>query len=356
MEFTNEQLQMLMMMMDAKKGNTNVSGVLNNLDSGFLSILSGAYDPRTAESSQSANQPFLNKYAQSEDPLVQDILSKLSQGYDKYQLSSYIDSLDAQGQNISSFQTGDLKRLANEFYKEYTGTGSGGYGGSNTSVTDKVRNAGLPDPTELYDINTVPLDSANLKRIKSIQDRVQKETARYGDVSYNEGVARRNLDRGSSATEEGKRISKEDILQWIGQESGKGRGALGLNRVSSYFKNNKDVKDINKTDLSALLKKSGAESLKYSSSPKQDARGFEQATKNIMKKTGTARGVGTNRDAVKAWEQAMHEKALMETVAVAGAQREQAVREGQLQRAAQNGQTPTSDALKQSLAFLAMMK
>ena len=81
MEFTNEQLQMLMMMMDAKKGNKNVSGVLNNLDSGFLSILSGAYDPRTAESSQSANQPFLNKYAQSEDPVVQDILSKLSQGY-----------------------------------------------------------------------------------------------------------------------------------------------------------------------------------------------------------------------------------------------------------------------------------
>ena len=79
-------------------------------------------------------------------------------------------------------------------------------------------------------------------------------------------------------------------------------------------------------------------------------------TKNIMKKTGTARGVGTNRAAVKAWEQAMHEKALMETVAVAGAQREQAVREGQLQRAAQNGQTPTSDALKQSLAFLAMLK
>ena len=359
MEFTNEQLQMLMLMMDAKKGNKNVSGILNNLDSGFLSILSGAYDPRTAESSQSANQPFLNKYAQSEDPIVQDILSKLSQGYDKYQLSSYIDSLDAQGQNISSFQTGDLKSLANEFYKEYTGTGSSGSGGSkssNTSVTDKVRNAGLPDPTELYNTDTIPLDATNLKRIKSIQDRVQKETARYGDVSYNEGVARRNLDRGSSATEEGKRISKEDILQWIGQERGKGRGALGLNRVSSYFKNNKDVKDINKTDLSALLKKSGDEALKYSISPKQDARGFEQATKNIMKKTGTARGVGTNRAAVKAWEQAMHEKALMETVAVAGAQREQAVREGQLQRAAQNGQTPTSDALKQSLAFLAMLK
>lgn len=359
MEFTNEQLQMLMMMMDAKKGNKNVSGVLNNLDSGFLSILSGAYDPRTAESSQSANQPFLNKYAQSEDPVVQDILSKLSQGYDKYQLSSYIDSLDAQGQNISSFQTGDLKSLANEFYKEYTGTGSGGSGGSkssNTSVTDKARNAGLPDPTELYDINTVPLDSANLKRIKSIQDRVQKETARYGDASYNEGVARRNLDRGSSATEEGKRISKEDILQWIGQESGKGRGALGLNRVSSYFKNNKGVQDINKTDLSALLKKSGAESLKYSNNPKGDARSFEKATKNIMKKTGTARGVGVNKEAVKAWEDARFKTALMETMAVAGQQREQAVREGQLQEAMQSGRTPITDAMKQNLAFLAKMK
>ena len=350
---TDQEKQLLMYFAAAKQGNKNVGGVLGNLDSSMLAVLAGAYDPRTASGAQGGGGPFWSKYSQSQDPVIQDIIGKISQGFDKYQLNSYIDSLAAQGQDLGSFQVGDLKGVASSLQKEYV-DGPSTSGGA--ASKDPFSKAGIPGPGELYDTSTVPLSAPNVKRISDIQAKLAADTAGYGDAVYNEKVARRTLDRGSSATEEGKRISKEDVLQWIGQESSKGRGALGLSRVSSYFKNNKGVQDINKTDLGALLKKSGDEALKYSNAPKQDAKGFEKATKNIMKKTGTTKGVGVNRKAVKAWEDARFKTALMESMASAGQQREQAVREGQMQAAAQSGATPSTDAMKQILKFIAATK
>ena len=349
---TDQELQMLMAFAAAKQGNKNVGGVLGNLDNPMLAVLAGAYDPRTASGAQGGGGPFWSKYSQSQDPVIQDIIGKISQGFDKYQLNSYIDSLAAQGQDLGSFQVGDLKGVASSLQKEYV-DGPSASGGA--ASKDPFSKAGIPGPGELYDTSTVPLSAPNVKRISDIQAKLAADTAGYGDAVYNEKVARRTLDRGSSATEEGKRISKEDILQWIGKESGKGRGTLGLNRVRSYFKNN-PTEDMTRTDLGALLKKSGAEALKYSNNPKGDARGFDLAVKNIDKKASTVRGVGSNKKAVKAWEDARFKTALMESMAAAGQQREQAVREGQMQAAAQSGATPSTDAMKQILKFIAATK
>jgi hypothetical protein len=349
---TDQEMQMMAFMAAARGGNKNLSGVLNNMDSQLLAIMAGAYDPRTAEQSGPGAGSYWSRYSQSENPVIQDVISKITSGADKFQINSYIDSIAAPGIDLGGFQVSDLKGVAGELYKEYTGTGTGSSGSKNKSETQK---AGIPDPTELYNTSTVPLSSMNEQYIRKLQEDLVPKVKGYETVSSRVGVARKGLERGSSATEEGKRIQKEDVLKWFGQESGKGRGTLGLNRARSYFKNNKDVQDIAASDLANLLTKTKGEAYKHRMDS-YEARRFDEASKNITKKVGGARGVGYNKDANKKYDDAMLEKVTMEAMMSAANQREQAVREGQMDYAKQSGATPTTDAMKMIMKFISSSK
>lgn len=350
---TDQEMQMMLLMSAARSGNKNLSGVLGNMDNQLLAIMAGAYDPRTAEQSGPGSGTYWSRYSQSEDPVIQDVISKIASGADKYQINSYIDSLAAQGKDLGAFQVSDLKGVAGELYNEFTGTGSSGSSSSkNKSVTQK---AGIPDPTELYNTSTVPLSAINEQYIRKLQEDLVPKVKGYETVSSRVGVARKNLERGSSDTDAGKRIKTADVLKWFDEESSKGRGALGLNRARSYFTNN-PVDDISASDLTGVLEKSGSGSLKYSNNRGEDARGFSKAVKNITKKAGSARGVGYNKDATKKYDDAMLQKVTMEAMMSAANQREQAVREGQMDYAKQSGATPTTDAMKMIMKFISSSK
>lgn len=349
---TDQEMQMMLLMSAARGGNKNLSGVLGNMDNQLLAIMAGAYDPRTAEQSGPGASSYWSRYSQSEDPVIQDVIAKITSGADKYQINSYIDSLAAQGQDLGAFQVSDLKGVATELYKEFTGTGSSGSSSSkNKSVTQK---AGIPDPTELYNTSTVPLSSMNEQYIRKLQEDLMPKVKGYETVSSQVGVARKNLERGSSATDAGKRIKTADVLKWFDEESSRGRGTLGLNRARSYFKNN-PVDDISSSDLTGLLTKTKGEAYKYRTGS-YEAKRFDEATKNIGKKTGSARGVGYNKEANKKYDDAMLQKVTMEAMMSAANQREQAVREGQMDYARQSGATPTTDAMKMIMKFISSSK
>jgi hypothetical protein len=349
---TDQEMQMMAFMAAARGGNKNLSGVLNNMDNQLLAIMAGAYDPRTAEQSGPGAGSYWSRYSQSENPIIQDVISKITSGADKFQISSYIDSIAAPGIDLGGFQVADLKGVAGELYKEYTGTSTGSSSSKNKTATQK---AGIPDPTELYNTSTVPLSSINEQYIRKLQEDLVPKVKGYGDAQYKVNSAREGLGRGSSATEEGKRIKTADVLKWFDEESSKGRGALGLNRARSYFKNN-PVDDISVSDLTGVLDKSGSDSLKYSNNRGGDAKGFGKAVKNITKKAGSSRGVGYNKAANKKYDDAMQVMLDMEGSANAAKQREQAVREGQMDYARQSGATPTTDAMKMIMKFIASSK
>lgn len=350
---TDQEMQMMLLMSAARGGNKNLSSVLGNMDNQLLAIMAGAYDPRTAEQSGPGAGSYWSRYSQSEDPVIQDVIAKISSGADKYQINSYIDSLAAQGQDLGAFQVSDLKGVATELYKEFTGTGSSGSSSSKTkSATQK---AGIPDPTELYNTSTVPLSSVNEQYIRKLQEDLEPKVKGYETAKSRVGVARKGLELGSSATQEDKRIQKDDVLKWFGKESGRGRGTLGLNRARSYFTNNKDVQDITASDLANLLTKTKGEAYKHRMDS-YEARRFDEATKNITKKAGSARGVGYNKEANKKYDEAMQVMLSMERQASAAKQREQAVREGQMDYARQSGATPTTDAMKMIMKFISSSK
>ena len=322
---TEQERQMIQFMSAARGGNKNLSGVLGNMDSQLLAILAGAYDPRTAEQSGPGSGPYWSKYSQSEDPVIQDVIAKITSGADKYQINSYIDSLAAQGQDLGAFQVSDLKGVAGELYKEFTGTGTGSSSSKNKSDTQK---AGIPDPTELYDTSTVPLAIANELYIKKLQDDLAPKVKGYGDAQYQVKVARKNLARYAD--------SEKDA------SSSNGLGGPYVIPGKGFLQPAKGYKQKVKNDFGGPYVVPG--------------KGYK-----VGGKTGSSGKEGKeskpyDKKAAKAYDDAMQVLLDIEGKANAAKQREQAVREGQMDYARQSGATPTTDALKMIMKFISSSK
>ena len=352
-ELTPQEMQLMMAFMAANRGNKTTSNLLGSLDNPALAVMSGAYDPRTAVGTQPGSGPYWSKYLQSQDPVIQDIMRKIvEENYDKYQLNSHIDRLAMQPGGLGSFQVTDLKGVAKELQKEYV-NGPATSGGA--ASKDNFSKAGIPDPGELYDVSTVPLSAPNAKKIRDIQTKLATDTFGYDDAVYNVNVARRNLGQGSATTEGGKRLKTSDVLNWIGKSSGKGKGALGLNRARSYLKNNPS-EEITLSDLSNVLKQAGDKAYKYSNPKGVDAKKFQEGISQVTGKAKQAQGLGYNKAANKKYDDAMTRKMRMEAEAYAAREAEKAVREGQLDAAMQSGATPANDALKTMVRFIALTR
>lgn len=352
---TDQELQMLMAFAAAKKGNKNVSGVLGNLDSPMLAVLAGAYDPRTAGGAQGGGGPFWSKYSQSQDPVIQDIIGKISQGFDKYQLNSYIDSLAAQGQDLGSFQVSDLKGVAASLQKEYV-DGPSTSGGA--SSKDPFSKAGLPSPTELYDTSTVPLSAPNSKHIKDIQDKLKLDMAGYANAGYDAEIARRNLGRGLTSEQGLKTVKKSDIEKWIKEaKSNNKKGFLDIQQSAlGRLKKKNDI--ISLSDLSSVFESATTGVDKYTEGNKGWADTTKMLVKDVTNKARKSKKTptGYNKEASKAYDDAMFKKAMGETISVSARQREEAIRQGQMDYAQQSGATPSTDAMKQILKFIAATK
>ena len=95
----------------------------------------------------------------------------------------------------------------------------------------------------------------------------------------------------------------------------------------------------------------------YKNSPQSvDATKFKQGAVEVLGKAKKAQGVGYNKAAQGKYDKAMTQKVGMEYLDAGAKQREQAIREGQMQAAAQSGATPSTDAMKQILKFIAATK
>jgi len=321
---TPQEMQLLLEFAAARKGNKNVSGVLNNMDSEMLAIMAGAYDPRTAEQSGPGSGPYWSRYSQSENPIIQDVISKITSGADKFQISSYIDSIAAPGVDLGGFQVADLKGVAGELYKEYTGTSTDSSSSKNKTATQK---AGIPSPLELYDTSTVPLAAANELYIKKLQDDLVPKVKGYGDAQYQVNVARENLARYADS----------------GKDKG-GQNAFGGPYVipgKGFVQPGKGYKQTKKNEFGGPYVIPGkgytVDGKKFSDKPSKGVKGYD-------------------KKAAKAYDDAMQVMLDMEGNANAAKQREQAVREGQMDYARQSGATPTTDAMKMIMKFISSSK
>ena len=128
-----------------------------------------------------------------------------------------------------------------------------------------------------------------------------------------------------------------------------------MNRVRSGFKNNPSD-EISLSDLNKSLNEAGAKVYKNSNPKGVDVTKFKQGVAEVTGKAQKAQGIGYNKVANKKYDAAMFKKVMMETKSGAAKQREEAVREGQLQYAAETGATPSTDAMKQILKFIAATK
>ena len=165
----------------AKAGNKNLSGTLTNLQDPFFTFLAGVYDPLAAQGGMGSNTngAYWSRYSTSQDPAIQDIIAKIKGGADKYQLNSYIDSLAAQGQDLGAFQVSDLKGVASQLQKEYSGESSTGSSksGSKSSSGDPFASAGLRNPLDLYSTSDMPVGkkgSAGLTKIANESSNTAK--------------------------------------------------------------------------------------------------------------------------------------------------------------------------------------
>ena len=323
---TEQEKQMIQFMSGARSGNKNLSGVLNNMDSQLLAILAGAYDPRTAEQSGPGAGSYWSRYSQSEDPVIQDVIAKISSGADKYQINSYIDSLAAQGKDLGAFQVSDLKGVATELYKEFTGTGSSGSSSSKTK--SDTQKAGIPDPAELYNTSTVPLSTANELYIRKLQDDLAPKVKGYGDSQYQVRVAQRDLARYADS---GKDANSSNDFGGPYVVPGKG-----------FVQPAKGYKQKVKNDFGGPFVVPG--------------KGYKVGGKTFPSGKESKESKPYDKKAAKAYDDAMQVMLDIEGKANAAKQREQAVREGQMDYARQSGATPTTDAMKMIMKFISSSK
>lgn len=156
-------LQMMLLLSQAKRGNKNLSGILGNLDNPIFTAMAGQFDAPSYYGGNGAGGTGGSKwqqYANSDMPVVHDIMDKIQQGVDNRWLSSYVESLPASGVDMAGFQTSDLKGLAGDLYKEYNSGTSGG-------KKDAFSKAGLRSPADVYNIGDVPLDAQQQAWVRS---------------------------------------------------------------------------------------------------------------------------------------------------------------------------------------------
>jgi hypothetical protein len=210
----------------ARDNNSNVSGLLGNLDNPMLAYLAGVYDPMAG---QAGGGQLWASYANNPDyPIVQDIMQKIQNGADPFYLNSYIDSI-AGDADFNGFQDADLKGLAKSLYNEYTGGGSGGGDGAGGGGGGGTwwGKAGLRNPTDVYTMADVPLSSDSRKMLSEARKKDIAAKSKLSDADAAVKAARSKLsnlyDKDFSTTElmtwlrndpEGKKIAKEKNIDW----------------------------------------------------------------------------------------------------------------------------------------------
>jgi hypothetical protein len=336
-----------MQMSQAKGGNRNLSGTLNNMDNPLLLALAGVLDPM---SMQGASQGGGVYGSFSNDPntpeTVQQVMDWVDQGLNKYQIESMINSQfpDAVVTD-SGYTKKQLISMASEMSKQRaSGTDKSGIG--------KLTQAGFRNPNDVYGLEDVPLSANSQSRIGELQTQYSPLEEKMANQESRTKIAAGKMRGFVSET-------KTDLAGELKRDAEGipiGAAKRGLNDFSKYVESNPylTVEELDKKIYSLLSNMRGA-------NPKEVDRFKRSALTRVatLRKTATkgSEDVSSNRaQSIADWEKAKIEEGKIGVEASNNARLQEAIRQANLNQAAQAGRTPFTDQASQLMRFIAGTK
>lgn len=325
-------LQLLMQMSQAKGGNRNLSGTLNNMDNPLLLALAGVLDPMSGQGAGQSSGIY-NQFANDPNTpaTVQQVMDWVDQGLNKYQIESMVTQLPDAVVMDGGYTKKQLVSMANDMTKQRST-------GADKNVFEK---AGYRNPNDVYTAADVPLSAGSQKRMMELQ-------AEYKPIGDNlEKIDQRVAKTGLAMRGAGKDRRQE----WS--------DLVNKEQTSPVFKDarlKKLAKWIESTDYVSVpdiekkAKELQMEGTTYS--PRLD-----RAVAKIKKKSASyEQGVADRPQAITDWEQAKIAESKAKAEASNNARLQEAIRQANLDQAARAGRTPFTDQASQLMKFIAGTK
>ena len=317
----------------AKGGNKNLSGVLGNMDSPILLALAQVLDPYygTGQTTSGAGSLYGSFASDESTPAaVKAVMDYVDQGMNGYQIEAQINALDSDVIKNSGYTDQQLISMGKEMAKE------GGKAGSNVFAK-----AGLRNPNDIYDVEDVPLNASQSKDYEKYLTTAKDSKKGEEMANWRLAVARHQMEQfkqgkeysNDMAGEAQKMLAPSDVV-------GEAQKMLTSSDIVGQAQ-----KMLAPSDMVAMGKKTLTSS---------DVVGEGQAMlsgKNQKNKKGRP-----SREQMDAMSRAQAGVADVNTQVTADLMRAQAVREGALMRAQQQGRTPFTDQTSALLKFIAGSK
>lgn len=328
-------LQLMLQMSQAKKGNRNLPGLLNNLDNPLLLGMAGVLDPISFE--QSMGTPGL--YGQySADPNTPDavraIMDFVDQGANKYQIQAQINQLPSELVTESGYTPAQLEAMAGDMVKERSS-------GAGKNVFEK---AGLRNPADIYTTADVPLSEDSVRELVRLQQEAVPVSNRLGAEQQRGNAARTQMQNTKNSEKVAKEVGRSRLLT-------SGLAAGNINKLAEWI--------ASQGSISEQALKSGAERFRPKS--KSDAESYDRAvgvaSKRITKEMPDFAMEGSKRrKAIADWEESKKREAKISAEASNNARLQESIRQANLGNAASQGRTPFTDQVSQLLRFVAGSK
>ena len=338
MPVANQEL--LALLGGAKAGNKKLSGLLGNLDNPLLLAFAGVLDPMYGTGS-AGSTPLMSQYANSQEPIIQDIVSKVQQGVDPYALSSYIDTLvNVPNTDMAGFQVNDLKGLAKGLANEWSK--------SSSNSNNVFAKAGFRHPNDVYTYADLPMEDYAVKAIQDISKQEQEATKGYDAAAQNARKALLAFQQGPKSTAPKVRdMGREaQIKKMIKDEMGSPIFLVQDNTLGAF-------KNWFEKNPQATIGQMEGKYNELARSMGVQGSDFGKVLKKIKQTSKSSERVGPVADtSLQAYDEAQRAKIAPEA-AMSNARRiQQAIMDKQMEKVSSKGRTPFTDQVQALMKFV----
>ena len=165
------------------------STALNMFDNPFALALAGVYDSdAAAAASQQGSGPITSVFAQSDSPLMQEVLGLVQQGIDQYTLRSFLanpDKVDPQAIADLGYQQADFINMAEALQKEFADS-------QKNVGQSQFGERGLREPMDEYTAADAPITPEAAPILQGYQDEASRIMSEIEDEQRKADLARKS--------------------------------------------------------------------------------------------------------------------------------------------------------------------
>jgi hypothetical protein len=335
-------LQLLMQMSQAKGGNRNLSGTLNNMDNPLLLALAGVLDPMSGQGAGQSSGIY-NQFANDPNTpaTVQQVMDWVDQGLNKYQIESMVTQLPDAVVTDGGYTKKQLVSMANDMTKQRST-------GADKNVFEK---AGYRNPNDVYGLMDAPLSADSQKRLVELQTEYEPIENKMANQESRSRVAANKM-RGFGT--EVKSTLADDLKREANTLT-TGMASVAMRNLAKYVASNPylTVEDLNE-QVDSIASTTSAR-------PGEVKQFKKRALKYVdaLAKTATPASEVKSMDRGKSvadWEQSKIEESKIKAEASNNSRLQEAIRQANLDQAARAGRTPFTDQASQLMKFIAGTK